>query len=216
MSRDELNKINKPPFGSTLSCTVCILLVVAILVAWSVSGVFAKYVTSDNSSNSAGVAGVGVEIFSLAEHGQTVVGFDYSNVVPGVDIPGPHIQLKINSSVSYTLYLKVTTFNCPTYIDVEGEQVQVVYFDMTADWEPVESVTVDGYTVSTYKFVVGTADTVSNYVFKAGEEYSYVDDNEITILKDDVIYVSERYGEFRDSEDLSFSIKFEAYILQVL
>ena len=65
--------------------------------------------------------------------------------------------------------------------------------------------------------ITNTADNVKNYVFKAGEEHLYVDSDEIKILQDDVIYVSERYSDvYGKSDDLSFSIKFESYIQQVL
>lgn len=217
MSREELNNFNKLSVGSTLWRALCILLIVAILVVLSVSGVYAKYATSDNSSNSANVAGVGVEIFNLVEHGKAVAGADYSKVIPGVDIPGPHVQLKINSEVSYTLYLQITTRNFPIYINVDGEQVKVVYFDVTDNWELINTVEVGGNTTYTYKYVVDNTDNTKNYVFKAGVEHTYVEANEITVLKDDVIYVSERYSElYGNSENLSFLLKFEAYIQQVL
>ena len=217
MSRLQLNKINKLSFGSTVCRALCLLIIVVMLVAWTFSGVYAKYVTSESSSSTANVAGIGVEIFKLVEHGKAVEEFDYSNVVPGVDIPGPHIQLKIKSEVSYTLYLDVTTRNLPLYINVDGEQVQVVYFDMTSDWELVNTVTTDNYTTNTYKYVVDATDNANNYVFKAGEEHSYLGDKEITVLKNDVIYVSEKYGTiYGKGEDVSFSIKFNAYIKQVL
>ena len=213
MRREKLGKINNS-FNGMLYRTVCFLLIVAIILAvWSVSGVYAKYVDSNNSGNSANVAGVGVEFFKLVQYGQTVAGINYSKVVPGADIPGPHIQLKIKSEVSYTLFLNVTVYNCPTYINDDGEEVDAVYFDLTADWEFVKSVENSGYTTSTYKYVVDKNNNVKNYVFKAGEEYSYVDLNEITVLKNDVIYVSERYSSSKNGD---FSLKFDAYIQQVL
>ena len=216
MSRNKLLNINKS-FGRMLYHAVCILLIFTMLAVWSVSVVYAKYVASDNSDGYAHVAGVGVEIFNLVQRGQEIAGIDYSKVVPGVDIPGPHIQLKIKSEVSYTLYLKVTTRNCPMYITVDDEQIKVVYFDLTDDWECIKIVESGDYTTYTYKYVVGTANNEKNYVFKAGEEYTFVDANEIRILQGDLIYVSERYGElYRKNEDMSFSIQFEAYIQQVL
>ena len=217
MSRDKLNNVNKLSLGSVIYRAVCVLLIVLTLVTFSVSGVYAKYVTSGSASNSANVAGLGVEIFNVVEKGKEVGGIDYSKVIPGVDIPGPHIQLKINSEVSYTLYLEITTRNFPIYINVDGEKVKVVYFDVTDDWELINTVEDNGYTISTYKYVVGTTDGVNNYVFKAGEAHTYVDDNEITVLKNDVIYVSEKYGKlYGSSEELSFFIKFNAYVKQVL
>ena len=215
MSRDKLNNFNKLSLSSI--CRICcILLIVAILVAWLVSGVYGKYVASDGSSDSANVAGVGVEIFDLVEYGKAVDGVDYSKVIPGVDIPGPHIRLKINSAVSYTLYLEITTRNFPTYVTVDGEQVEVVYFDLADNWEWVKTVDDDGYKTVTYKYVVSTTDDVKEYVFRAGKEHSYVDDDEITVLKNDVIYVSEKYSElYGTDEELSFFLKFNAYIQQV-
>ena len=217
MSREELNNFNKLSFGSTLCRALCILLIVAMLVAWSVSGVYAKYVTADNSSNSANVAGVGVEIFNLVEHGKAIAGADYSKVIPGVDIPGPHIRLKINSEVSYTLYLEITARNFPTYINVDGQQVKVVYFDLTDDWELVNTAQAGSNTTYTYKYVVDKTNNVNNYVFKAGETHSYVDEDEITVLQNDVIYVSEKYSElYGNSDQLSFFLKFNAYVQQVV
>ena len=172
MSREELNNFNKLSFGSTLCRAVCLLLIVAILVVWSVGVVYAKYVTSDSSSNSAGVAQVGVETFNLVEHGQAVAGTDYSKVIPGVDIPGPHIQLKINSEVNYTLYLEITSRNFPTYVNVNGEQVKVVYFDLTDDWELVKTVESGSNTTYTYKYIVDKIDNVNNYVFTAGKTHT--------------------------------------------
>ena len=203
--------------SSKLCRTLCVLLIVAILATLTISGVYALYVNSNNSSNAAGVAGVGVEIFNLVEHGQAVAGVDYSNVVPGVDIPGPHIQLKIKSEVSYTLYVVVKVSNLPTYINADGEEVQAIYFDLTSDWELVQTVETDGTTAYTYKYVVSTIDGEKNYVFTAGKQHTYLNDNEIAILQNDVIYVSEKYGELcRNGEDTSFSVKFETYIQQVI
>ena len=213
MSREELININKRSFASVLFRTACILLIITILAVWSVSVVFARFVNSDNSNNSADVAGVGVEVFNLVEYGQAVAGIDYSKVVPGADIPGPHIRLKINSEVSYALYIDITVHNKPTYINDDGEEVDAVYFDLTDNWEFVKAVENGGYTTSTYKFVVDKTNNVKNYVFKAGEEHTYVGNNEITILQDDVIYVSEFY---RNSGNGAFSLKFEAYIQHVL
>lgn len=215
MSREKLNKINKQSFAGMLYRTVCLLLIVAIimLAVWSISRVYAKYVSFDNPNSSANVAGVGVEIFNLVQYGQAVAGIDYSKVVPGADIPGPHIQLKINSEVSYTLYVDVTIHGCPTYLNDDGEEVDAVYFGLTDKWEFVKSADNGGYTTSTYKYVVDNTNNVKNYVFKAGVEHKYIDADEITVLQDDVIYVSELY---RNSVDGAFSLKFEAYIQQVL
>lgn len=213
MKNEKMNSITKQFWGSKRCLTLCILLIVSILFAWSINGVLAKYVTSDEASNSANVAGVGVEILNLVQYGQAVAGLDYSKVVPGADIPGPHIQLKINSEVSYTLYVRITVQNLPSYTNDDGETVNTVYFDLTDDWTFVDSVDADNYTTSTYKYVVDTTNNVKNYVFNAGEEHEYIGDNEITILKNDLIYVSDRYS---DRDGMPFSIKFEVYIRQVL
>lgn len=217
MSREKLNNINNLSFGSIMCRALCLLLIAIILIGWTVSGVYAKYVDAGKSSNTANIAGLGVELFNLVEHGQAIAGIDYSNVMPGVDIPGPHIQLKINSEVSYTLYLEVTARNFPIYVNVDGEQVKVVYFDVTDNWELIKTVEADGETTYTYKYVVDKTNNENNCVFKAGKEHIYVDEKEITVLKDDVIYVSEKYGDlYRKGEDVSFSLRFKAYVQQVL
>ena len=93
----------------------------------------------------------------------------------------------------------------------------LVYFSLNDNWELVQTVEEDYYTISTYKYVVSKTNNVNNCVFKAGEEHVYVDGNEITVLQGDVIYVSDKYSElYRESEDLSFLLKFEAYIHQSL
>lgn len=217
MGRDKLYTNNNHIFKNVLSRTVGILLVVTVVIALSIGVVYARYVNLDKSNNSANVANVGVEIFNLVAYGKAIEGIDYSNIVPGVDIPGPHIQLKINSEVSYALFLQVTVCNCPTYVNVDGEKAEVVYFALTDDWELINTVTEENYTTFSYKYIVDTTDDVNNYVFKAGENHIYVDSNEIKILQDDVIYVSQNYSDiYGNGEDLSFFIKFESYIQQVL
>ena len=217
MSRNLSNKTKKQSLGSMLYRTACVLLALVMLTAWAVFGVYAKYATEGGSNDSAGVAKVGVEVFNLVQYGQTVAGIDYSKVVPGADIPGPHIQLKINSEVSYTLYLEITSSNCPIYLNVDGNEVKVVYFDLTDKWELVKTVNEDNYTTCTYKYVVNVINGEKDYVFKAGVEHLYTDTNEITILQDDVIYVSERYAELNASNgESSFSLKFVTYVQQVM
>lgn len=217
MSMVRFDKNDKQYFGGIPFRAVCILLIVTMIIAWSVSGVYARYVNNVSSNNSASVASMGVEIFNLAQYGQAIAGVDYSKVIPGVDIAGPHIQLKINSEVSYALFVQVTVFNCPTYVNIDGEVVKVVDFAMTDDWELTNVEAVDNRTKFTYKYIVDSTDNAKNYVFKAGEEHSYVGSDEIKILQGDAIFVSERYSNvYAESEELSFFIKFESYIQQVL
>lgn len=103
MSRGKLNNksINKILLRSSF-----ILLAVMMFALGSVS--YAKYVSTNDTDDSAGVAGMGVELFEMDKYGSYAANIDYTQVVPGADIPGPRISLKLNSEVSYTIYLRVT------------------------------------------------------------------------------------------------------------
>ena len=92
----------------------CIVLSITVLVVFAVSEVYAKYISSHNSNNTPNLAQVGITEFELVNYqGKTsdILKYDYTKIVPGADIPGPHINLKINSEVSYTLFLRVKVLN---------------------------------------------------------------------------------------------------------
>lgn len=99
-------KFIKTTVGKVLLRTLPLLLGAAVFVAGSVS--LAKYVYTSSLNDSAGTASIGIEVFELDQYGSTEQYIDYTQIVPGSDIPGPHIKLRLNSEVSYTLYVQVT------------------------------------------------------------------------------------------------------------
>lgn len=210
MSRGSLRKTAKRFSGGIPVWAICILFVISLLAAWSVGEVYARYATSGDSDDTGNVASVGIESFELFEHGNGVESIDYTKVVPGADIPGPHVKLKIDAQVNYTLYVKVTSVNFPP-ADGDGNEVQTVSYSLSETWRLVNTTTEqkgnDKYTVSTYEYIVGTEGENTDCVFKAGTPYEM----EIKILKDDVIYISQYY----DPDTTKFTLAFEAYLRQI-
>lgn len=226
-------KLLKKPYRSILYWTVCILAVVT-LVAFAVSAVYAKYVTSGSLDDSANVASVGIEEFELVDHGahankdtgvdtgvakwENSLEYNCAKVIPGVDISGPHIKLKINSAVNYTLYVKVKVPNVDFIKFGNGNPTtkQTVTYRMSDYWyeDRTHRVTEKDYTIYTYMYNVNE-DPVArlDFVFKAGNSYSYTDGNEIRLLASDRIYVSEHF-DYKTAKD--FNLSFEAYIRQVI
>ena len=185
-------KSEKRAWNAILYRTVGILLMVTLLTAWLVCGLFAKYTTSGAESNSARVAGSGVVKFELWEH---AVGEDgkltdkktaqntYKNVEANTTIQkDPFIELELkNAEVDYELYIRVT--------ESAGFPNGVTY-DLTAKWEKV-----DGQS-GVYKY--------TGY-FDAGTPY----DEKIEILKDNKLTVDVGY------DGKTFSLTFEAWLVQV-
>ena len=181
-----------------LYCVVGGLLVLTILTTWMVSGLFAKYVASENPVDSAHAASTGIVKFELLEHeasdtGKTgiymqtaneVAGITYDKVIPGVDIPkDPFIRLELkNAEVDYALYVKVVESNLPG----------TVTYSLTDSWELVDAAN------GIYKY---------KSVFEAGTQYA----GEIKILKEDTLYVSEHYV----GNGQEFTLIFEAQLKQV-
>ena len=97
MTRGKLKKI--------LLRTAFVLVGVTVFAVGSFS--LARYVSSEEAESSAGVARLGIKVFELKD-GDLRANIDYTQVVPGFDIPVPCISLHLESEVSYTLYLKVT------------------------------------------------------------------------------------------------------------
>lgn len=242
-------KILKKTYRSILYWSVCALIVIT-LVAFAISEVYAKYVTSGGLNDSANVAGVGVEVFELVGHGDhgtedTFVAewnntgrkYECNLLIPGVDIPGPHVKLKINSDVSYTLYIKVKVpknVGCLSFVnavdqplpddeEVDDKEEKTVFLKMNRHWveERAYREKSDDYIVYTFKYSLTDAATVPDYVFKAGVEYVHdTDETEIEILNDDRIYVSDKfdYSAFKHEtvNAVDFTLSFEAYIRQVI
>lgn len=233
-------KILKKPYSRILCWTLYILAVITLCV-FAVSEVYAKYVSSGKSDGSANVAGMGIEVFELVDHGNSKLAdhgkdepsikYDCTKVIPGVDIPGPHIKLKIKSEVSYTLYVKVKVPNvdCIKFGEDDNNVTAVkkptVTYKMAGNWvEDVEHrVKENGYTVYTYKYSVAKDSAPgTDFVFKAGEEHVYDSpDTEIQILDGDKIDVSQ-YFSYKDFDHKNypdvtdFTLSFETFIRQVI
>lgn len=208
MNRGQIRKMS---YKKILYWTACVLIGLT-LTALTVSEVYARFISSKNSDESANVASVGIEIFELKEYGKTVEHIDLTKVVPGADIPGPHIKLRINSEVNYSLFVKVKVpnANCIKFILDDSDTVteeQTITYRMSKNWQiygdPYDE---GGETVYTYQY---------SSVFKAGQQYDCTGENEIEILDGDEIYVSQYYNEYDKETPQNFTLTFEALIRQV-
>lgn len=200
--------------GNIMYWTVGALFIATMLSVWLVSGIFAKYIVSDNVEDSARVAKTGISFLELLEHNAKETYDDsgvyeletdkapvdknkYEKVLPGVDIPkDPFVRFEIkNSEVNYMLYLDVT----------ESKYFPSNWVTYTIEdcWEKVSSF---NGTV-TYRYVDENGNPV---VFKAGDDYSTGPDG-IQILVDNMLYVSEHY----EGLDKEFSLSFKAQLKQV-
>ena len=207
MLKEKIEKISKKFSGSMLYRTVCILLLLTMITAWSVTGVYAKYVSSSTTNETAKVASMGVFKFEVSEHEpiididymiknnalhglhdtNTVTNYtDYSDVPPGVDIPKDiSVRMHLEAEVNYELYVRVTK---------SDKFPSTVTFEMADGWTQVEG------DETLYKY---------NVVFKATEKYgSETKDYVVGILKDDKLIVSDQY------KGGSFGIEFVAYLKQ--
>lgn len=199
MNRGIFQKRTKRSFGNILYWTVGTLFMLTMLSVWLVSGLYAKYLVSDTTGDSARVAGGGQmavlehEAYETYENSgvydlhrddnHLVPGNAYEKVLPGVDIPkDPFVRVNVeNAEVDYELYIKVIP---------SADFPKTVTYTLTDMWLPV--VGQDGV----YKY---------NGYFDAGSEK----DN-IPILKDDTLYVSQYFVGKGD-----FSLSFEAWLKQV-
>lgn len=203
MSKEKHVKKTQLSVDNILYWIVGILLILTMLTIWLVSGLFAKYVISDNRYDSARVASSGIGNLELLEHeaklengeyklqedkDHEVTKNDYKKVIPGVDIPkDPFIRLKLqNAEVSYELYVKVTENNFPTYT-TGSDPVKAVTYELTEDWEKTNTPGVYKYTTAFDSDFNGT----------------------IKILKDDKLIVSEHYV-----GNGQFTLTFSAYLMQ--
>lgn len=205
-------------FGSILYWTVGSLLILTMLTTWLLSGFYAKYVTTDNVEDGARVArggavylwehkaketGKNSGIYELLEDDDDLVAKNkYKKVLPGVDIPkDPFVRLDLEKAeVDYVLYLEV--------IKSDPFPDDTVTYGITNVWKYVE--TKNGGKTDVYVYVGDTdPDSVEDaepYVFKSQEETE-----DISIIEDDILYVSEHYY----GGDDGFSLTFSAYIRQV-
>ena len=207
MSRGKYAKKTQLSVGNIIYWMVGVLLILTMLTIWLVSGLFAKYVISDNRGDSAHVASTGIKKLELLEHkanefpeedsGEYRLDLDtevtrnaYEKVLPGVDIPkDPFIRLELDKAeVDYELYIKVTESN---------PFPENVKYELTNKWELVDS---DN---CIYKY---------KDVFEAGNSYTHTDRrNVIWILKSNRLYVSEHYV----GNGQKFTLTFEAWLKQV-
>lgn len=207
-----------------------------VVLAVSLAGSFslARYISSGGLDDSANVANLGIEIYKLSDRQELVEKIDFTQVVPGADIPAPHIQLKLKSEVSYTLFIKVTTTGFSQWetdtqdktkiigAKVMGEdhndnEREWVKYTLGERWDYVTSSYDDKTNVrtSTYKYNLATdvKNDTADYVFKPTVQYDFTDKNELQILKGDVIYISQYYDHEKAEK---FTLTFETYIHQVL
>ena len=218
---DESKYSKKSQRSNALYWTVGIILIITMLSVWLLSGLLAKYVAVENTSDSAKVAKGGyIEV--LEHQAELVNGVyelelnekikkpvnqnNYDKVIPGVDIAkDPFVRLYLeDAEVDYELYLTVTEKDFPTY-------------KPTLDSDPVKTVT---YTVRTDLWIL--QDDLSDkengvYVYK----YKNILDagtanTDIKILVDDELVVSEHYvGTDAQGKPQSFTLSFSATLKQV-
>lgn len=198
MNREKYTKKSKRYTHNVMYWVVGILLVLTMLSAWLVSGLFAKYVISSYMMDSARVAKTGIGTMKLLEHeaklnsgiyvldeNEEVTENKYETVIPGVDIAkDPFVRLDINSELAFELYVQVvksTSFPSET-----------VTYELTEDWIEIDA------TNGIYKY---------KYAFEAGTP---VVNKEISILKNDELKVSELY----EGKNQGFELKFNAWLVQ--
>lgn len=200
MGKGKYAKKSQLSFHEIMYRTVGIIFVLTMLSIWLLSGLFAKYVISDNHYDSARVA-KGMTVIEVKEHqaelkngeyeldeDTEVTGNDYSKVIPGVDIPkDPFIELNTqNAEVSYELYVKVTEIDLP----------DTVTYQLTSDWDKVTELSDASKGIYVYKY-------------KKSIDPNF--NSTIKILKNNKLYVSEHYV----GNNQKFSLTFSAYLKQV-
>lgn len=197
----------KISIGRILLLPSFMLIGILVFIAGTVS--YAKYVSGEESKQSAGIANMGVELFELVEYGKPVneLKIDYTKVVPGADIPGPHIRLMINSEVSWTLFVRVTQTGLPLKgVNEHDREIDTIYYEMSENWAQVPG------QEGLYRYIVNDPkESEHDYVFKPATVHDYTGESEIAILAGDMIYVSQYYDKASE-----FTLSFEAYIRQTL
>ena len=152
----------------------------------------------------------------LAGTNNEVTKNEYEKVMPGVDIPkDPFVRIElVNAEVDYYLYLKVVeSKEWPS--DDKGKTV-TYDIDPTL-WDKVnttdQKVDEDGNNIFYYKYK-GYFDAGTNYQYTTASAPNYPSGtienktNEVIhILKDNKLYVSERYVGFKLNADGSFELE---------
>lgn len=220
-----------------------ILAGVAVFAVGSFS--LAKYVHSEEEKGAAGVARMGVKVFELTS-GSRSESIDYTQAVPGFDIPVPRISLHLDSEVGYSLYLKVMeTSNSdnvahdwtnPEFamgnaihgLDADGKQCDVVSYTMAPWWvfQASENVVENGkeYRVKYYKYNLaadpdheGDASTEeTDFMFKPATVYDYTGTDNTIGLLMSDAIIVSQHYGVLDEKPPQFYIGFEAYIQQTL
>lgn len=206
--------------SNVLYRTVGIIFILTMLSVWLLNGLLAKYVVSSDASDSARVAKSGyIELWEhkadlkngkyVLDKSKKIGANTYDTVIPGVDIPkDPFVELHLEESeVDYELYIKVTEKDFPTYKPTpESDPVKTVTYSVIDEyWELQENQSNPEKGIYVYKYCKD-----DNYVFDAKTPYT-----EIKILEDDELTVSEHYyGKDENGKKLTFSLSFEAWLIQ--
>lgn len=145
------------------------LLVAVLLTTCTISGTFAKYTTSVESSDSARVAKFGVAITAngttfakeyqdTPENATVEVKSDVNVVAPGtggsmasMTLTGtPEVAVKVSYVADFTLSDNWTveggSFYCPLKINVEGTEVNGSAYDKKGDFEAAVEALINGWT----------------------------------------------------------------------
>ena len=239
MKKGIFAKLSGQSSRAMLFRTVCILSGLLVVTAWSVTGVYAKYVDSASVDGYAGVGRMGIVTFELLEHeainlsennrldkitDEDTINFEslyeldyqsevlkntYSTVIPGIDIP---------KDPFINLVLESNEVSYQLYVKVEKNGFPT-YEDASGDEQEaiIFKLTNDWELVDeeTGLYLFTGKESGVDSVFVAGTSYSFTskDGNAIQILKDDKIKVSEK---FNSEIDIRFSLTFTARLEQVL
>lgn len=231
MTKQQHDNFTLKPFGRMLYRTVCILLALTVLTAWSVSGVYARYVTSATTGGTAGVANMGIDTFELKEHAV----LDFDDVDPDdldamlkdmVAANNLHILDTSKEVVSNdTLSVPRGYVNVPRdpfiRLEINSEVSYELYLKVTEVNESEADVT---YSLASHWIATNTdglykysTDGSNAFVFRAGTQYIFdntsTDSNAqelIKVLADDKIVVK------LEADSATVTITFEAYLKQVL
>lgn len=183
--------------------STCILLALALFTMASYS--LAKYVSTNEEKTDAGVAKLGIEIFELTDSGKTDTTIDYTKIVPGANISGPSIKLKMYSEISWSIYVTVTEIGFPvgpeedkdeensldkakgnsitaqtSVVDENGEtrrvNHQVISYYMADDWSLSETKRCTGTADDGTQYTYYVKTYVYNKVFKPATKYNHTNE----------------------------------------
>lgn len=224
MNRNKNIRKSQVSVHNTIFWATGIILILTMLSIWLVSGLFAKYVISGHKIDSATVAKTGIGTMELLEHEakldngiyvldekKEVTENTYNRVIPGVDIAkDPFVRLKLqDAEVDYELYITVTEEDFPTYQPTpESKPVKTVTYSVITK-EIAEAEGIDYYWILQEDL---SKESKGIYVYKYSEVLqpgTTYDD--IYILKENMLYVSEHYV----GNSTDFTLTFSAWLVQV-